>query len=411
MERFHKEKFEEELAKSQKESTDTSQRTMDDFTSIGTPHVLKRWHKNSCNQIALDNEVLKFFIDSLIPFYNVERKSFRNMIWKSEPRWNPLGRSGLHSKMNSEFDAIVNETKNKLTKNKGFISDQVDISFIAIVSTIVTENFERSSFLTGFLQLFEGSHTGRYIADTYLNHLRQLGIEPNDIVRFVLFVFERIACFYILLAFCIRTTTDNGANILKAYRLILFENSKRHVCEEIIDPEDPDDQDIANDLHSSEVELENVDDINVNDARNSISCFCHSLHLCIGDGLKELKEDLTQGSVGLAVKKCHKISKLNHKSTVFADALNARIPAPIKTCWNYEIRTLESVIRLDKQVLKLALQKVKRTDLMLTPSDIAKLEKLVRFLDPIAKITTEAQADDATIAMVCFVWFKFSFSH
>ena len=107
LERFHKEKFEEELAKSQKESTDTSQRTMDDFTSTGTPHVLKRWHKNSCNQIALDNEVLKFFIDSLIPFYNVERKSFRNMIWKSEPRCNPLGRSGLHSKMNRWEGAVT----------------------------------------------------------------------------------------------------------------------------------------------------------------------------------------------------------------------------------------------------------------------------------------------------------------
>ena len=82
-----------------------------------------------------------------------------------------------------------------------------------------------------------------------------------------------------------------------------------------------------------------------------LSCFCHSLHLIVSDGLKDTK------CLSSAIAKACKLTSLVHQSQIFRDEFeqafgeNSGIPAAVCTRWNSTLRQLQAVVALEQKKL------------------------------------------------------------
>lgn len=85
--------------------------------------------------------------------------------------------------------------------------------------------------------------------------------------------------------------------------------------------------------------------------KEQLSCFDHSLHLTLNDGLKNAK------SVSTALAKSCKLSCLLHPSTKFRDIFeqvlgsNNSIPIGISTGWNSKLQQIKAPLSLDHEQL------------------------------------------------------------
>ena len=148
----------------------------------------------------------------------------------------------------------------------------------------------RSSLLS--CERFCGSHTGERIA-------------AELVAVLALFKLEMKVDYFI---------TDNAANMRKALTTVLAH------CDEEYGEQLGKADEAA--LENTELwqDIDEVDNAEINElltskSRNErLSCFDHSLHIAVGDGLKSTK------CVSSAVTKCCKISSLLHASTLFRDA-------------------------------------------------------------------------------------------
>ena len=158
------------------------------------------------------------------------------------------------------------------------------------------------------------------------------------------------------------TITDNAANMTNAFVLnfpVLDEsNALADIGSSAANTDSDSDEghqavDIVNDPESwkplPEDEMSVINDvINAASKREHLSCFCHSLHLTVSDGLTNTK------CVSAAIAKASKLPSLLHKSTAFKDKFeeilgkNSGIPVSVNTRWNSTLRQIETVTRLDQ---------------------------------------------------------------
>jgi len=179
--------------------------------------------------------------------------------------------------------------------------------------------------------------------------------------------------------------TDNAANMRKAMTLTLqdTQSSSEPGDAEVDNVDDPV-------IWESLSEADNEEIVNTMAAhcrRERLSCFDHSLHLTVGDGLKESR------CVATALAKPCKVTSLLHTSATFkgvfeeAFGTDKSLPAAINTTWNSTLRQVKAVISSDVKVLAGILEAHGHNNLVLSSREYSQLAELVDILNPFLEAT------------------------
>lgn len=135
--------------------------------------------------------------------------------------------------------------------------------------------------------------------------------------------------------------------------------------------------DIIDDDHSSDVRL---------------SCFVHTLQLCVRDGLKNAPY------VSKILAKCQLLSKFSHKSSKMADVLemlDKNINKLNLTRWNSEYLLIKSIYSIGKEEIELV-SSTMDNPVKFSSNDFIILEELIYILEPFYEISLKCQAETAT---------------
>jgi hypothetical protein len=149
-----------------------------------------------------------------------------------------------------------------------------------------------------------------------------------------------------------------------------------------------------------DIELNNFQIINVHrdDHADSehlssvrLSCFAHTIQLCIRDGLKNVIY-MTR-----VLDKCQMLAKFAHKSSKMADLLdemNKHINKMNITRWNSEYMLIKSVLSIGKQDLE-SITKLMDDDntMKFSNNDFIILQEIIDILEPFYEISIKCQAE------------------
>ncbi|CAF1304557.1 unnamed protein product [Rotaria magnacalcarata] len=345
---------------------------------------------NKTKQVLINSTITKnLIIKCNLPLNIVENHAFRDFIKECNAKWDPV--SSKHIKLNvipqfkEKVNKIIYETLSSarhVTLTIDGWSDRRCKSFLGITCHFINSKMQPESYLIDFVRL--KSHTAENIYHTTELILGHFNIK------------EKIY----------KIVTDNASCMKKAYQFGLA------VDDEVDDnvPEVPllsststilseydEDIDVNNfqfiDIPSND---ENTNDYyDPSDVR--LSCFAHTLQLCIRDGLKNAPY------VSKVLGKCQAVSKFSHKSSKMADLLeqlNKSISKMNLTRWNSEYLLVKSIHSIDKSELDL-LTSMMSKPIMFSNNDLIILEEIILILAPFHEISIKCQAETAaTVSLV-----------
>ena len=183
-------------------------------------------------------------------------------------------------------------------------SDRRMRAFFGVTAHYVENRMDELSSALLACKRFEGSHTGDRIAAELESILDLYDIKHK--IDYVL--------------------TDNAANMKKAMTIALYsmencaEGAASAYDEDAID--NPDIWQDVDDTNQSEI----LEMVNAHCRKERLSCFDHTLHVVVGDGLKHTK------CVSSALAKCCKISSLVHTSSLFISTCTCTCTCDLGTC-------------------------------------------------------------------------------
>ena len=137
---------------------------------------------------------------------------------------------------------------------------------------------------------------------------------------------------------------------------------------------------------------------NVEDPSNlRLSCFIHSLQLCVRDGLKN------SSHIPKVLKKCQALAKFSHKSARAVEVLeelNKSINKMTVTRWNSEFLLVKSILSIGNADLE-SIASLMENTIKFSDNDFIILEELFDILQPFYDISIKCQAEEAvTISLV-----------
>ena len=160
-------------------------------------------------------------------------------------------------------------------------------------------------------------------------------------------------------------------------------------------------------LNLGDVEMNNLQIIDVHqDADNDdyegspeirLSCFLHSLQLCVRDGLKDASY------MSKTLDKCRALAKVSHKSTKIADILddlNKYISRANVTRWNSEYMLVKSILSIGKVGLE-SIASSMDNPIKFSNNDLTILQEAIEILEPFNEISIKCQSE--TIVTVSLV--------
>ncbi|CAF3020581.1 unnamed protein product [Rotaria socialis] len=131
------------------------------------------------------------------------------------------------------------------------------------------------------------------------------------------------------------------------------------------------------DVELNKFQVINVDYDDVDDFEDStatrLSCFAHSLQLCVRDGLKNAS--YTSRVLG----KCQSLAKSSHKSSKIADLLeeiDKHINKMNITRWNSEYLLIKSILSIEKDDLE-SIAKLMENPVKFSTNDLIILQEIV----------------------------------
>jgi len=128
-----------------------------------------------------------------------------------------------------------------------------------------------------------------------------------------------------------------------------------------------------------------------------LSCFAHTIQLCIRDGLKNL------AYMSRVLDKCQRVAKFSHKSCKIADLLdelNKHINKMNITRWNSEYMLMKSIFSIGKNDLE-SISKLMDDPVKFSNNDYIILEEIVDVLEPFYEISIQCQAEKiVTVSLV-----------
>ena len=125
-----------------------------------------------------------------------------------------------------------------------------------------------------------------------------------------------------------------------------------------------------------------------------LSCFAHTLQLCIRDGLKNATH------VPKILAKCQTLAKFSHKSSKMADLLeqmNVQITRMNVTRWNSEFLLIKSISSIGKTDLEV-ITALMENPVKFSNNDLTILEEIIEILQPFYDISIKCQAEIAVTA-------------
>ncbi|CAF1510670.1 unnamed protein product, partial [Adineta steineri] len=324
-----------------------------------------------------------------LPLSIAENSGFRQFMKDCNCKWTPISSKKLKfdyiaqltEQMKQNVNQVLNEAKYITLTVDGW-SDRKNRSFIGVTCHFINQKCEPKAFLIDFVR-FKSPHTG------------------DNIYR----ITESILDHYNIKDKVFKIITDNASTMIKAFKFGLLVN------DEINDDNDNDDYQIPlhfdtntilhnvsqhiadHDLEFMDIQYNNDDEDNDNPADIRLSCFIHSLQLCVRDGLKNASY------VPKLLKKCQDVARFSHKSLKVADLLedlNKRISKMNVTRWNSEFLFIKSIfsIRDDlEQITSLMDNPVK-----FSKNDFTVLEEMIDILEPFHDISIKCQAETAVTA-------------
>lgn len=319
-------------------------------------------------------------VNCSLPVSLVENVYFRHFLSVIDDRYVPPARSTVTSRIGQMADNMKISILNQLSTMK-FVNATLDIwsdrqmrSYLGVTCHYISvDKFTLCSSLLCCTR-FGGSHTGDRIASEIESLLDVYGIK------------QKVDYFI----------TDNAANMKKAFSVTFMNN-----VEDAADENESDERDVENSEMWQDVdenaEQEILATLTTHAHNERLSCFDHTLHLVVGDWLKDTK------CVCLPAK----ISSLLHTSSLFRDLFenvfghNVSISAAVSTRWNSTLRQIKSIVASDAKQLSDVLEQQGQKKLVFSAREISQLNELIEILDPILETTSLTEGDKvATISYV-----------
>ena len=355
----------------------SSNKTPSTTSESVTKHFCKKdlYNLKDPHQLRIDSAVVEFFNSCVtVPTYLVEDKSFRKMIKTACMQWNEMGRQKLRQITDQEVDRWRSKVNLLLAANKGFISVETDLwsdrrlrPYITLFGSIVDPSFKRIRILIGFGEVV-GAHTGINIRSHFESFLEQAGLTMHDALSTTENARNMVKCFQQQL---------DGSKIANVEHLLSVSFEGMDMAKiEMLRLEDSDDE---NEELSSEVRgheyftlLDNLaDELEAVVIGKRLSCFAHTIQLVVVDALKEMWNDIRH-----AVSKANNLASVSHQCQLVMQIVG-NLPTPVKTRWNYQLRTVRAVLRVSPAKVTEALRAAPRSsrNFNLTAGDRALLDE------------------------------------
>ena len=281
----------------------------------------KKFHKDDPRNKELTNALLLYIAGDLCPLSVVESPYFRNLMKKAEPRFKVPSRKHLSDRLlNEKADEIKNKVKEELKRAES-VCLTVDLwsnkqmkGFIGITGHYILDWKIKSVMIS--CKRFKQKHTAENIRHEYEEIISSFDIN------------KKILC----------VTSDNAANMVKAFDFSLpgYENEKN--VDECSDDEDNDEND------AFELNDKMKDDILPKHAR----CYAHTLQLVVNDGLRECNSNLRN-----VISKVSSVVKFVRKSVNASDFLEdeKKLQTATVTRWNSQLIMMKSVLSIPEDKL------------------------------------------------------------
>ncbi|XP_047439674.1 uncharacterized protein LOC125007117 [Mugil cephalus] len=231
------------------------------------------------SQKTVDNAVLSFIVQGQQPFSLVEVPAFRSLVTDLQPKYTVMFQTTVQHKLGGRWKEKIKEEMKKAS----YIATTTDCwsarrrSFLGITAHCLDpSSFKRHSVVLACRQL-KGSHTFGVLAGA----LNDIHLEYE--------IREKI----------VRTTTDDGSNFIKVFRVFgVGEDENNNAAAETTDAEETTNEDDETDEETEEEEEEEVEFIDVEailaeddglqyELPKHHRCACHLLNLVSSVDVKE----------------------------------------------------------------------------------------------------------------------------
>ncbi|CAF3753693.1 unnamed protein product [Rotaria socialis] len=323
-----------------------------------------------------------------LPLNLVEKPAFRDFMKECSLKYRPVSTKRLKHDIIPSLKSIVLtriheklNTVDHVTLTVDIWSDRQCRSFIGITCHFIDQNINLQAYLIDFLRL-KSLHTSENIQQMTDEVLERFKIKKK--------VF--------------RIVTDNASSMIKAYKFGLSidtENVEIDERNQFIIENDLMIEDFEEHFESDNLPMMNMSttDFDHNEDSSSVrlSCFAHTLQLCIRDGLKNAPY------ISKVLEKCQILGKCSNQSSKIADVLeelNKHISKMNITRWNSEYMLMKSILSIGKSDLD-SIVKLMDNPVTFLNNDFTILEEVVDILEPFYDISIKCQSD--TIVTVSIV--------
>uniref|UniRef100_A0A8C1I096 Transposase n=1 Tax=Cyprinus carpio carpio TaxID=630221 RepID=A0A8C1I096_CYPCA len=344
---------------------------------------LKLLETKQVSQKTVDRAILCFIVQGLQPFSLVEKPSFQDLIVELQPSSAVMSHTTVRRKIDSDTSKMKERLKNEM-KKVPYIATTTDCwtarrrSFIGVTAHWLDPcSFERRSAALACRQL-RGSHTFDALAA----------------------VLTDIHAKYEISLKVVRTTTDNGSNFVKAFRV--FGQQDENNNEELVAEGTIEEEEVGEDCDASdgEVEVEFMDVESILEEDDGLQyqlpkhhrCACHLLNLVSTvDVDRANKTEAYKKLSRSAFSKCqtlwNKASRSPQNAELIEEHCKLHLVQPNSTRWNSSFVAVERVVRIIRDQGEGSVRTVcaALSVPMYSPADIAFLGEYVTTMSPVAK--------------------------
>ncbi|XP_054711079.1 uncharacterized protein LOC129220674 [Uloborus diversus] len=301
-------------------------------------------NENTITQEQFDENILKYFIHSMIPLRAVEDPYFSKMFMDlkiSEMGLTVMSRRTLGRRIGKHYETQVAKIKLEL-QEVPYVCTTIDIwsskkrSFIGVTAHWITNDLRRVSVALA-CQRFKGVHSYDRLSDIIKEINGDFGLNTNKIVASV---------------------TDNGSNFVKAFKIFGVKLTNINITDEVVLDSQPTEA-------FSESDVEDEESSNLEDSEHNyflpthLRCSAHTLSLCATTDANKLlsEEDTPLSQMHAAVmKKCNVLWKAAGRpksAEIMQDVLGHTLSRPGETRWNSLFDALQQIFNIKEKSLLL----------------------------------------------------------
>ena len=327
------------------------------------PRSVESFSRSDSRQQAISDAVTKMVIKDLVPIRIVECEGFRDLLSLIEPRYRMVSRDHIQRKLLPQFKSKVEKVIMTMLQEAESCSVTTDVwssrrmhAYLGVTCHFITRSWHLESVLLSCSHL-RGRHTG-------VNILAE---------------FEEAVEKFNILQRLFRVVTDNASNMLKA-----FPESVSLPGFDIDDEDENEDDDDMAGCFDEEDEIDDLNDTSLIPKR--ISCFAHTLQLCVKDGLASPSSIVTK-----VIAKAAKVVNHIKKSTLTTEKMETLFGKTVvsrnETRWNSQLKMIRRLVQVNTDEV------VEKPELMFTSHEKVVMKELVQILEPFEEATDLTQGD------------------